>query len=152
SRRIRYAAARVSRAPPVRRSRSSISRGAGCGTRGSTTRAAAGPGTDATSTGVSCRPASTSHARPPADGWRSAAWCGWNSRERCRACEARATLSRPFAPRSPRDHAIPPGPQAGTLVTIETGASDLKAVETLKAARERILSELRKVIVGQDDV
>jgi len=37
-------------------------------------------------------------------------------------------------------------------VTIETGASDLKAVETLKAARERILAELRKVIVGQDDV
>jgi len=49
-------------------------------------------------------------------------------------------------------HRIPPGPQAGTLVTIETGASDLKAVETLKAARERILAELRKVIVGQDDV
>ena len=37
-------------------------------------------------------------------------------------------------------------------MTIETGASDLKAVETLKAARERILAELRKVIVGQDDV
>jgi MoxR-like ATPase len=37
-------------------------------------------------------------------------------------------------------------------VTLETGASDLKAVETLKAARERILGELRKVIVGQDEV
>jgi len=37
-------------------------------------------------------------------------------------------------------------------VTLETGASDLKAVETLKAARERIQGELRKVIVGQDEV
>jgi len=37
-------------------------------------------------------------------------------------------------------------------VTIETGASDLKAVEQLKIARERILGELRKVIVGQDQV
>jgi len=37
-------------------------------------------------------------------------------------------------------------------VTLETGASDLKAVETLKVARERILAELRKVIVGQDAV
>ena len=37
-------------------------------------------------------------------------------------------------------------------MTLETGASDLKAVETLKVARERILAELRKVIVGQDEV
>jgi len=37
-------------------------------------------------------------------------------------------------------------------VTLETGASDLKAVETLKVARERILAELRKIIVGQDEV
>jgi hypothetical protein len=37
-------------------------------------------------------------------------------------------------------------------VTLETGASDLKAVETLRVARERILAELRKVIVGQDAV
>jgi MoxR-like ATPase len=37
-------------------------------------------------------------------------------------------------------------------VTLETGASDLKAVETLKVARERIVAELRKVIVGQDAV
>src|SRR5262245_42187826 len=38
------------------------------------------------------------------------------------------------------------------LVTIQTPASDLKAVETLKVARERILAELSKVIVGQDAV
>jgi len=37
-------------------------------------------------------------------------------------------------------------------VTLDTGASDLKAVETLKDARERIVAELRKVIVGQDQV
>ena len=37
-------------------------------------------------------------------------------------------------------------------MTVETGASDLRAVEQLKQARERILSELRKVIVGQDEV
>ena len=37
-------------------------------------------------------------------------------------------------------------------MTLETGASDLKAVETLTKARERILGELRKVIVGQDEV
>ena len=37
-------------------------------------------------------------------------------------------------------------------MTIETGTTDLKAVETLKVARERILAELRKVIVGQDQV
>ncbi len=37
-------------------------------------------------------------------------------------------------------------------MTLETGASDLKAVETLKVARERIVGELRKVIVGQDAV
>jgi MoxR-like ATPase len=35
-------------------------------------------------------------------------------------------------------------------VTLETGVSDLKAVESLRQARERILGELRKVIVGQD--
>ena len=37
-------------------------------------------------------------------------------------------------------------------MTIETGASDLKAVETLKQAREKIIAELRKIIVGQDQV
>ena len=37
-------------------------------------------------------------------------------------------------------------------MTIETGATDLQAVEQLKTARERILAELRKVIVGQDQV
>jgi MoxR-like ATPase len=37
-------------------------------------------------------------------------------------------------------------------LTTDTGTSDLKAVEALKNARERILSELRKVIVGQDQV
>jgi MoxR-like ATPase len=37
------------------------------------------------------------------------------------------------------------------LVTLDT-SSDLKAVETLKAGRDRILGELRKVIVGQDQV
>ena len=36
-------------------------------------------------------------------------------------------------------------------MTIDT-ASDLKAVEQLKSARERILVELRKVIIGQDEV
>ena len=37
-------------------------------------------------------------------------------------------------------------------MTPETGASDLQAVERLKAARDRIVTELRKVIVGQDEV
>jgi MoxR-like ATPase len=37
-------------------------------------------------------------------------------------------------------------------VTITSGNTDLQAVETLKNARERILAELRKVIVGQDVV
>jgi len=37
-------------------------------------------------------------------------------------------------------------------VTPETAASDLQAVEALKQAREKILAELRKVIVGQDEV
>jgi MoxR-like ATPase len=37
-------------------------------------------------------------------------------------------------------------------VTVEAGTSDLKAVEQLKLARERILGELRKVIIGQDQV
>jgi MoxR-like ATPase len=35
-------------------------------------------------------------------------------------------------------------------VALETGAADLKAVEQLQKARERIVGELRKVIVGQD--
>ncbi len=34
----------------------------------------------------------------------------------------------------------------------EAVASDLQAVERLKVARERILTEIRKVIVGQDEV
>jgi MoxR-like ATPase len=37
-------------------------------------------------------------------------------------------------------------------VSPEAGASDLQAVERLKTAREGILAELRKVIVGQDAV
>jgi len=37
-------------------------------------------------------------------------------------------------------------------LTLDTDTSDLKAVEALKDARDRILSELRKVIVGQDQV
>jgi MoxR-like ATPase len=37
-------------------------------------------------------------------------------------------------------------------VTPETGSTDLQAVEALKAARERIIGELAKVIVGQDEV
>ena len=37
-------------------------------------------------------------------------------------------------------------------MTPETASSDLQAVEALKQAREKILGELRKVIVGQDDV
>ncbi len=37
-------------------------------------------------------------------------------------------------------------------MTVETGPSDLQAVEQLKSARERILAELRKVIIGQDQV
>jgi len=37
-------------------------------------------------------------------------------------------------------------------LTLDTGTSDLKAVEAIKQARERILAELRKVIVGQDEV
>jgi len=37
-------------------------------------------------------------------------------------------------------------------VSPEAGASDLQAVERLQHARERILAELRKVIVGQDAV
>ena len=37
-------------------------------------------------------------------------------------------------------------------LAIETGSTDLKAVEQLKSARERIMAELRKVIVGQDEV
>ena len=37
-------------------------------------------------------------------------------------------------------------------LTQVAGASDLQAVEQLKNARERILGELRKVIVGQDQV
>jgi MoxR-like ATPase len=37
-------------------------------------------------------------------------------------------------------------------VTTVSATSDLKAVETLKNARDKILAELRKVIVGQDQV
>ena len=37
-------------------------------------------------------------------------------------------------------------------MTLDTSTSDLKAVEALKQARERIVTELRKVIVGQDQV
>ena len=37
-------------------------------------------------------------------------------------------------------------------MTLDTGTSDLQAVEALKNARQRILTELRKVIVGQDQV
>ena len=37
-------------------------------------------------------------------------------------------------------------------MTLDTDTSDLKAVEALKNGRDRILSELRKIIVGQDQV
>ena len=37
-------------------------------------------------------------------------------------------------------------------MTLDTDTSDLKAVEALKNGRDRILAELRKVIVGQDQV
>jgi len=37
-------------------------------------------------------------------------------------------------------------------LTLDTDTSDLKAVEALKNGRDRILSELRKIIVGQDQV
>ncbi|MBI1797339.1 MAG: MoxR family ATPase [Candidatus Eisenbacteria bacterium] len=37
-------------------------------------------------------------------------------------------------------------------LTLDTGATDLQAVAALKSAREKILTELRKVIVGQDQV
>ncbi len=37
-------------------------------------------------------------------------------------------------------------------MTLDPGTTDLKAVETLKAAREKIVTELRKTIVGQDAV
>ncbi|NOT34332.1 MAG: MoxR family ATPase [Candidatus Eisenbacteria bacterium] len=37
-------------------------------------------------------------------------------------------------------------------VTTQPATSDLQAVESLKSARERIITELRKVIVGQDEV
>jgi len=37
-------------------------------------------------------------------------------------------------------------------VTVQPGTTDLQAVQALKQARERILTELRKVIVGQDEV
>jgi len=37
-------------------------------------------------------------------------------------------------------------------LTLDTDTSDLKAVEALKNGRDRILAELRKVIVGQDQV
>ena len=37
-------------------------------------------------------------------------------------------------------------------MTTDIGTSDLKAVETLRQARERILGELRKIIIGQDAV
>jgi MoxR-like ATPase len=53
----------------------------------------------------------------------------------------------PPAARETRAH-----PRAEDPLTPETPASDLQAVETLKQARERILAELRKVIVGQDQV
>src|SRR5258705_12478537 len=52
----------------------------------------------------------------------------------------------------PEPAACPPEPCWRISLAIEPGASDLKAVEQLKPARERILAELRKVIVGQDEV
>jgi len=42
--------------------------------------------------------------------------------------------------------------QQPTVTTPPPAATDLQAVERLKSARERILGELRKVIVGQDAV
>ncbi|MBI1798437.1 MAG: MoxR family ATPase [Candidatus Eisenbacteria bacterium] len=43
-------------------------------------------------------------------------------------------------------------PSSGYRVTPDPAPSDIQAVEALKSARERILAELRKVIVGQDEV
>jgi hypothetical protein len=42
--------------------------------------------------------------------------------------------------------------QQPTVTSPPPAASDLQAVERLKTARERILGELRKVIIGQDAV
>src|SRR5574341_2467213 len=46
----------------------------------------------------------------------------------------------------------PTRPHPEDFVTLDTSTSDLQAVESLKQARERILAELLKVIVGQDQV
>jgi MoxR-like ATPase len=48
--------------------------------------------------------------------------------------------------------ALPAGFDPEVRLTLDTGTSDLQAVEALKNARQRILTELRKVIVGQEDV
>src|SRR5580765_5610338 len=61
--------------------------------------------------------------------------------------------SAPVDERSPRPSPAPNlHPLREASVSQSTAPSDLKAVETLKLARNRILAELRKVIVGQDAV
>src|SRR5438552_3790843 len=57
-----------------------------------------------------------------------------------------------FFPRGRRSRPIHHSSRSASLVTPEATTSDLQAVEALKHARERITTELRKVIVGQDQV
>jgi len=59
----------------------------------------------------------------------------------------------PLSSRAWRSHArvsFLPSPEA--LVTPETATSDLQAIQQLQQARDRIVAELRKTIVGQDEV
>ncbi len=60
---------------------------------------------------------------------------------------SRALLSHPIGRRTAAN-----APTPEESVTLDVGTSDLKAVEALHQARERILGELRKIIVGQDQV
>src|SRR6185436_12357158 len=68
------------------------------------------------------------------------------ARPRAIAARAAAMLACRFA--HPPDGRTHPERHRVTL----NAASDLQAVESLKGAREKIVAELRKVIVGQDDV
>src|SRR5258705_8421081 len=61
--------------------------------------------------------------------------------------------SPPVDERSPRPSPAPNlHPLREASVSQSTAPADLQAVETLKNARDRILGELRKVIIGQDQV